>query len=87
MQGLKLIGSANARKSADFLAFFSNKAKERQGRKPIGSKVVEADAGGNVSFGFKPVKKVKPGQFITTTATNLSQSTSEFSKPRKVTSG
>ena len=86
--GTKVKGELNSTPGQTFsVEFFSNKAKERQGRKPIGSKVVEADAGGNVTFGFKPVKKVKPGQFITTTATTLNQSTSEFSKPLKVTSG
>jgi hypothetical protein len=86
--GTQVKGELNSTPGQNFtLEFFSNKAKERQGRKPIGTKVVEADAGGDVSFGFKPVKKVKPGQFITTTATNLNQSTSEFSKPRKVSSG
>ena len=85
--GTKVRGALNSTPGQSFtVEFFSNKAKERQGRKPIGSKVVEADAGGNVSFGFKPVKKVKPGQFITATATTLNQSTSEFSKPRKVSS-
>ena len=86
--GTKVKGELNSTPGQTFnVEFFSNKAKERQGRKPIGSKVVEADAGGNVTFGFKPLKKVKPGQFITTTATTLNQSTSEFSKPLKVTSG
>jgi trimeric autotransporter adhesin len=86
--GTKVRGELNSTPGQSFtVEFFFNKAKERQGRKPIGTKVVEADAGGNVSFGFKPVKKVKPGRFITATATNLNQSTSEFSKPRKVTSG
>ncbi len=86
--GTKVKGELNSTPGQTFsVEFFSNKAKERQGRKPIGSKVVEADAGGDVTFGFKPVKKVKPGQFITTTATTLNQSTSEFSKPLKVTSG
>jgi CSLREA domain-containing protein len=86
--GTKVKGELNSTPGQTFsVEFFSNKAKERQGRKPIGSKVVEADAGGDVTFGFKPAKKVKPGQFITTTATTLNQSTSEFSKPLRVTSG
>jgi hypothetical protein len=87
--GTRIKGELNSVPGETYrLEFFSNTAKERQGRKPIGAKVVEADAGGDVSFGFKPLKRVKPGQFITATATNnLSQSTSEFSKPRKVRSG
>jgi len=86
--GTRVKGELNSTPGQSFsVEFFANKAKERQGRTPIGTKVVEADAGGDVSFGFNPLKKVKPGQFITATATNLNQSTSEFSKPRKVTSG
>ena len=86
--GTKVQGALNSTQGQSFsVEFFSNKAKERQGRTPIGTKVVEADAGGDVSFGFEPVKKVKPGRFITATATTLTGSTSEFSKPRKVSSG
>ncbi len=86
--GTKVRGELNSTPGQSFtVEFFSNKAKERQGSKPIGTKVVEADAGGDVTFGFEPMKKVKPGRFITATATNLNQSTSEFSKPCKVSSG
>ena len=41
----------------------------------------------NESFRFKPATKVKTGRFITATATNANNSTSEFSKPRKVQAG
>jgi hypothetical protein len=66
------------------LEFFFNKARERQGRKPIGTLAVITGGGGNVAFRFKPPKKVKAGRFITATATNENDSTSEFSKARKV---
>jgi hypothetical protein len=42
------------------------------------------DAGGDVSFTFKPGKKVTVGQRITATASDLEGNTSEFSTPRRV---
>ncbi len=84
----KVKGTLNSVPEQEFnLELFSNKAKDREGRKPIGTKLVATDVDGDASFSFKPSKKVKVGKFITATATNANDSTSEFSAPRKVKSG
>jgi hypothetical protein len=68
--------------------FFSNPAGTNEGKTFIGQKTVITDASGNVSFTFKPNKKVAAGRTITATATrnafNIPGDTSEFSAPRKV---
>ena len=70
------------------LQFFSNPSGTNEGKKFIGEKVVATDASGDVTFTFKPNKKVAVGQSITATATrntfSIPTDTSEFSAPRKV---
>ena len=84
----KVRGTLNSVPEFEYtLEFFTNKVKDREGRKPIGTKLVTTDPDGDVSFGFKPATEVKVGRFITATATNPNESTSEFSSPRKVTAG
>jgi len=66
------------------IQFFSNPT-GNEGRTFIGQTTVSTDASGNVSFVFKPKKRVPVGQKITATATrNFTGDTSEFSAPRKV---
>jgi hypothetical protein len=68
------------------IQLFSNpKSARDEGKTFIGQKTVAVDASGQVSFTFKPPKKVKPGLFVTATATNdATDDTSEFSAERKV---
>jgi CSLREA domain-containing protein len=68
------------------IQLFSNpKSARDEGKTFIGQKTVAIDASGQVSFTFKPPKKVKPGLFVTATATNdATNDTSEFSAAKKV---
>jgi hypothetical protein len=80
-------GKLNSRPNADYtIQFFSNPSGTDEGRRFIGQKSVSTDGSGNASFTFFPASKVALGQTITATATNPSDSTSEFSAPRTVTS-
>jgi hypothetical protein len=68
--------------------FFSNPVSERGGRTFIGQKQVTTTSDNDVTFAFKPRKRVRgKRRFITATATALGAgdgATSEFSAPRKV---
>lgn len=68
------------------IRFFKNPEGARnEGKKAIGKKTItDGDGDGIMPFTFKPEKKVKPGSFVTATATNASGDTSEFSAPRRV---
>jgi hypothetical protein len=63
--------------------FFSNSS-GNEGQRFIGQKSVTTDGSGNVSFTFKTTNRVTAGQSITATATDTTDSTSEFSAPRIV---
>jgi hypothetical protein len=68
------------------LRFYSNPSSiPDEGKKFLGLKSVHTDAtSGEVSFTFRPGKKVAVGQRITATAAELDSNTSEFSNPRRI---
>jgi CSLREA domain-containing protein len=74
-------------KQAFQLEFFSTPRNERGGRRFLGTFGAQTDSEGMDKFNVVLGKRVKPGQFVTATATNAASSTSEFSKPRKVKGG
>ncbi len=81
----KIKGRLDSTASESFtVEFFSNRGRERQGRKFIGARPVTTDGSGEVDFTFRPNRKVPVGDFITATATASDNSTSEFSAPRRV---
>lgn len=80
----KVTGALNSRPHREFvLEFFSDPQKERGGKVLLGGKNVGTDGKGDAAFTFRFPQKVKKGDFVTATATNENQSTSEFSAPRK----
>lgn len=83
-------GTLRSTQNATFtIQFFRSPENTKlDGKKFIGNKVVtDLNGDGILPFTFKPQKKVKPGRFITATATNQATGdTSEFSAPKKVRS-
>jgi CSLREA domain-containing protein len=80
-------GTLNSTPDTTFtLRFYSNPSSNPdEGKKFVGMKNVHTDAtSGDVSFTFRPGKKVAVGQRITATAAELDSNTSEFSNPRRV---
>ncbi len=69
--------------STYFIQFFASPTPDPtgygQGKFLIGSQSVQTDAKGNASFAISLTTAALPGQFISATATNLSNDTSEFS--------
>ncbi len=85
-------GTLNSTGNADFtLQFFSNGACDPsgygEGESFVGSSIETTDGGGNVGFAVTFPTAVPVGDFITATATNPSNSTSEFSECVPVTQG
>ena len=80
-------GTLNSTPDTTFiLRFYSNPSGiPDEGKKAIGLKSVHTDeTSGDVSFTFRPGKKVAVGQRITATAAESDSNTSEFSNPRRV---
>jgi hypothetical protein len=80
-------GTLNSTPDTTFtLRFYTNPSSNPdEGKKFVGLKSVHTDAtSGDVSFTFRPGKKVAVGQRITATAAELDSNTSEFSNPRRV---
>ncbi|HEX4796685.1 MAG TPA: PKD domain-containing protein [Humisphaera sp.] len=87
-----ITGTLNSAPGAAFLLqFFANAAADPtgfgQGQTPLGAHFVSTDASGNASFTFTFNTAVPVGQFITATATDLLNNTSEFSQALAMTSG
>jgi CSLREA domain-containing protein len=82
-------GTFNSTPNTQFrIEFFFNSACDSsgfgEGQFFIGSKSVTTDANGNATITFNPLFTVEAGQFITSTATDPSGNTSEFSGCRQV---
>ncbi|MBI4675178.1 MAG: right-handed parallel beta-helix repeat-containing protein [Chloroflexi bacterium] len=89
--GATIKGALNSKANGTYqLEFFAAAACDAsgngEGKKFLGKLNVTADASGNASFTFKTTKKVKQGQAVTATATEVVssdlRSTSEFSQCR-----
>ena len=81
-------GKLSSTPNASFtLDFYGNEAHGNEGRRFLGSHFVTTDGAGNTHFTFTTKKPVHAGDNVTATATNIDNSTSEFSAPQKVTSG
>lgn len=84
-------GTLNSTPNTQFrIEFFSNAACDPsgfgEGQFFMGSQSVTTDASGNATINFNPSFTVSAGQFITSTATDPSGNTSEFSNCRQVAS-
>ena len=79
-------GSLNSAASTTYrIEFFANSvAVADEGERFLGAVNVLTDAGGNVPFGATFVASVSPGEFITATATDPANNTSELSAPLAV---
>ncbi len=78
-------GTLNSAPDTSFtLEFFANSACDAsgygEGETPLGTAVVTTDGGGNAGFNVTFATVVPAGQFITATATNPNNNTSEFSQ-------
>ena len=86
---LKLKGVLNSEANGNYVVeFFEAKRKRREANRSLGSFGVTTDAEGRGTFSLTVGRRVKPGLFVTATATDTALGaeggTSEFSKPRKV---
>ncbi|UCG89141.1 MAG: Calx-beta domain-containing protein, partial [Gemmatimonadota bacterium] len=81
---LRIEGTLNSTPETDFrLQFFANSdcdpSGHGEGDTYLGTRWVHTDAGGNASFSFRLWRRVSSGSFITATATDSDNNTSEFS--------
>ena len=81
----KISAKLNSTPNTTFtIEYFANKANGREGRKLLGTFGELSDADGKVRVKLTLGQRVPVGDRVTATATNANDSTSEFSKPRKV---
>ena len=90
--GTKISGVLDSEAGANYqVEFFETKKNRREGERFLNSTGVTTDVEGHGKFKLGLGRRVKPGRYITATATDLSLGTeggtSEFSKPRKVKKG
>jgi titin len=89
---ITIAGTLNSAASTSYLIqFFANVTADPsghgQGQTLIGSITVTTDASGNASFTVTFAKSVPVGQFVSATATDPNDNTSEFVQDVMVTSG